>query len=87
MRWRGGGRPPRRPSPGAGFRRLVCLINTNTQALRSPAPDLAGQPWKLHPVLAAPTAADRRVAEARRDAASTSVTVPARTVGVWVVEE
>jgi pullulanase/glycogen debranching enzyme len=72
--------------PGAGFRRLVYLINADTQAHRILAPELAGQPWKLHPVLAAPNAADRRAAEARWDAAGASFTVPARTVGVWVVE-
>ena len=31
-------------------------------------------------------AADRRAADARWDATSASFTVPARTVGVWVVE-
>ena len=72
--------------PGAGFRRLVYLINADTQAHRIPAPELAGQPWKLHPVLAAPSATDRRAADARWEASSASFTVPPRTVGVWVVE-
>jgi len=72
--------------PGAGFKRLVYLINADTQAHRIPAPELAGQPWKPHPVLTAPSATDRRAADARWDAASASFTVPARTVGVWVVE-
>jgi pullulanase-type alpha-1,6-glucosidase len=72
--------------PGAGVKRLVYLINADTQAHRIPAPELAGQPWKLHPVLAAPSAADRRAADARWDATSASFTVPARTVAVWVVE-
>jgi len=71
--------------PGAGFRRLAYLINADTVAHRVPAPELAGQPWTLHPVLAAPGAADRRAAQATWDAASASFTVPARSAVVWVV--
>jgi hypothetical protein len=71
--------------PGAGFRRLAYLINADTVAHRIPAPELAGQPWTLHPVLAAPGAADRRATQAAWDAASASFTVPPRSAVVWVV--
>jgi len=72
--------------PGAGFSRLAYLINTDTVAHRVPAPELAGQPWTLHPVLAATGAADRRASQAAWDAASASFTVPARSAVVFVVE-
>ena len=71
--------------PGAGFRRLAYLINADTVAHRIPAPELVGQPWTLHPVLAAPGAADRRATQAAWDAASASFTVPPRSAVVWVV--
>ena len=71
--------------PGAGFRKLAYLINADTVAHRIPAPELAGQPWTLHPVLAAPGAADRRATQASWDAASASFKVPARSAVVWVV--
>jgi hypothetical protein len=53
-------------------------------AHRIAAPELAGQLWKLHPVLAAPGAADRRAAQATWDARSATFTVPARTAVVFV---
>ncbi|MEI6026951.1 MAG: pullulanase-type alpha-1,6-glucosidase [Betaproteobacteria bacterium] len=70
--------------PGAGFRRLAYLINADTVAHRIPATELAGQPWTLHPVLAARGAADWRAAQATWDAASASFIVPARSAVVWV---
>jgi hypothetical protein len=71
--------------PGAGFRRLVYLINADTQAHRIPAPELADQPWTLHPVLSGRSAADPRAAQATWDAASASFIAPPRSAVVWVV--
>ena len=69
----------------AGFARLLLLANTAPSAQTLVPGAQAGQPWVLHPVLAAPQAADRAVlAQARHDAASGSFTVPARTLLVYV---
>ena len=48
------------------------------------APGEAGKAYRLHPVLAAPSAGDKRAAEARYDAATGSFTIPARTAVVFV---
>jgi len=70
--------------PGAGFAAMVALINADTVPRRVAAPALRGQAWQLHPVLAAPTAADRRAAQSAWDAPSATFTVPPRTAVVWV---
>jgi pullulanase-type alpha-1,6-glucosidase len=71
---------------GAGFRRVMYLVNVDKlpQAL---ALDLArGRPWVLHPVHRAAQAADRRAAtEATFDAGSGRFSVPARTAVVYVL--
>jgi hypothetical protein len=43
-----------------------------------------GRKLDLHPVLAAPNAADARVREASFDAASGRLVVPPRTAVVWI---
>ncbi len=69
---------------GAGHAGLVYAINVDRvpQALTDPA--LVGRRLELHPVLAAPNAADARVREASFDAASGRLVVPPRTAVVWV---
>ncbi len=71
---------------GAGFRRLAYFVNVGSTPQTLTVPALAGAPWALHPVQAAATAADRRVATgATVDAAAGAFTVPARSVAVFVV--
>jgi pullulanase/glycogen debranching enzyme len=71
--------------PGAGFRELLYLVNVDREAHELVLDGLKGRAWTLHPVLAAPTAADRRVREATADAATGRFRVPPRTAVVWVV--
>ena len=71
--------------PDAGFAELVYAINVglSTQTLRLPG--LETRAFELHPVHRAPGAADARPArEAGWDAASATLTVPARTALVFV---
>lgn len=71
----------------AGFERVVYLINANAQSATVTLPEEAGRPWRLHPVQAAATAADRALAEtATVDALKGRFAVPARSVVVFVVE-
>jgi pullulanase-type alpha-1,6-glucosidase len=69
---------------GAQHAGLVYAINVDRvpQALTDPA--LVGRKLELHPVLAAPNAADARVREASFDAASGRLVVPPRTAVVWI---
>jgi pullulanase/glycogen debranching enzyme len=69
---------------GANHAGLVYAINVDRvpQTLTDPA--LVGRRLELHPVLAAPNAADARVREASFDAASGRLVVPPRTAVVWV---
>jgi pullulanase len=69
---------------GANHAGLVYAINVDRvpQALTDPA--LVGRRLELHPVLAAPNAADARVREASFDAASGRLVVPPRTAVVWI---
>jgi hypothetical protein len=69
---------------GAQHAGLVYAINVDRvpQALTDPA--LVGRKLELHPVLAAPNAADARVREASFDAASGRLFVPPRTAVVWI---
>jgi pullulanase len=72
--------------PGAGFARLMVLINVDKQAHTLAVPGTQGQDWVLHPVHLAPQAADQRPATASRfDRAQGQFTVPARTAMVFVV--
>ena len=71
---------------GANHRKLTYVMNVGTTAQTLTVPAAAGQAYVLHPVQAAATAADRRVAtEARFDNATGAFTVPARSVAVFVV--
>ena len=70
---------------GAGFAKLLLLVNTAPTAQTLVPGAQAGRPWVLHPVLASPQAADRAtLAQARFDVGSGSFTVPARSVLVYV---
>ncbi|GGB93136.1 pullulanase-type alpha-1,6-glucosidase [Pseudoduganella buxea] len=70
--------------PGAGFRSVLYLLNVDKVAQRIALPAGARRPYRLHPVQAAANAADPRAKEARYDAATGTVTVPARTAVVFV---
>ncbi|GAB2852314.1 hypothetical protein GCM10027277_20850 [Pseudoduganella ginsengisoli] len=70
--------------PGAGFKTVTYLINVDKVEQSVTAESEKGKRYKLHPVLAAPGAADKRAKEARYDAASGKFTVPARTAVVFV---
>ncbi|MDT7834227.1 alpha-1,6-glucosidase domain-containing protein [Aquabacterium sp. OR-4] len=70
---------------GAGWRRLMLLLNTHPEAQAIQLPGAAGQRWQLHPVLAAPGAADARLRrQATVDAARGRFEVPGRSAVVWV---
>ena len=70
----------------AGHRRMLVLLNADTEPATLALPAARGQAWALHPVQRAPGAADRRVAtQARFDRASGSFVVPARSAAVWVL--
>ncbi len=69
----------------AGFREIVYAINVDRQDKTVALPSLRGHALVLHPVLRAPGAADTRpAAQSRWDAASATLTVPARTALVYV---
>jgi pullulanase-type alpha-1,6-glucosidase len=69
---------------GAGFGAVLYLINVDKAAQSIAVPQEAGRAWRLHPVHAAPGAADQRAAEARYDAAGGRFTIPPRTAVVFV---
>ncbi len=72
---------------GAGFAEIVYAINVASEAATLALPELRGRPFVLHPVHRAATAADPRpAAESRWDAATGTLTVPARTALVYVRE-
>jgi hypothetical protein len=71
---------------GAGYQALVYAINADTVAHTVSEPALAGRALELHPVLAAPQAADAPAREAAFDRASGTLTVPPRTAVVWVLK-
>jgi hypothetical protein len=63
----------------------VYLLNVADAPASIAIPGAAGRGWRLHPVLAAPGAADARAREdARVDDADGRFTVPARTAVVFV---
>jgi len=72
--------------PGAGFRRLAYAVNTGLETQSFSAEALKGSGWQLHPVHRAPQAADKRAALATLDGVSGTLSVPARTAVVFVVE-
>ena len=71
---------------GAGFAELLYLINADKQPATQALPALKGRAFVLHPVHRATGAADVRVRESIWDAATGTVTVPARTALVYVLE-
>jgi len=72
---------------GAQFAELLYLVNADKAAGTLKLPELQGRRFVLHPVHRAANAADRRAAtQSHWDAASGSITVPARTAVVYVVE-
>ncbi|MDN3921948.1 alpha-1,6-glucosidase domain-containing protein [Roseateles violae] len=71
---------------GAGFERLVYLLNTGTTPAQLELPGEQGRPYRLHPVHLAAGAADKRIAaEARFEPASGRFEVPPRSAVVFVV--
>ena len=73
--------------PGANFRELLYLVNTDPQTQVLELAAERGKRYRLHPVQASPDAADSRPREqARYDARSGRFTVPPRTAVVYVVE-
>ena len=71
---------------GAAFAELLYLINPDKQPATQALPALKGRAFVLHPVHRATGAADVRVRESSWDAATGTVTVPARTALVYVLE-
>jgi pullulanase len=72
---------------GAGFKEMLYAINVDKQPARLSLPALQGKRFVLHPVHLAADAADKRPAAlASWDAASATMTVPARTALVYVAE-
>ena len=71
---------------GANYKELVYFINVGTVPQTLTLGALAGRAFELHPVQAASTATDRRVATgAAVNTGSGAFTVPARSVAVFVV--
>ena len=70
---------------GAGFRDLLYFVNVDKQAHSLVIDAEKAKNYRLHPVHAAPNAADTRALQARYDAATGRFTVPARTAVVFVV--
>jgi pullulanase len=70
----------------AGFDAVLYLVNASPDAQVLTLPEAAGRAFVLHPVLAAPGAADRaRIATATHDAASGRFQIPGRTALVYVI--
>jgi len=71
---------------GAGFKRVVYLINADKNEQTLTAPSETGLALELHPVHKAAGAADQRVATgARFDGATGRFTLPARSAAVFVL--
>jgi pullulanase/glycogen debranching enzyme len=69
---------------GAAAGRVAYFLNAGTEPAEVVVPELAGQPFALHPVQAAAGAADDRPRrEGRYDAATGTFRVPARTLIVY----
>ncbi len=71
---------------GANFREVLYLLNVSPQAQTLVLPEEAGKDYRLHPVLRADGATDRRVREAQYQSRKGRFVVPARTAVVFVVE-
>ena len=72
--------------PGAGFARVMVLINVDTRTHALTIAGTRGQHWALHPVHRAAAAADRRAAtQARFTRSQGRFSVPARTAVVYVL--
>jgi pullulanase len=72
---------------GAGFSEVLYAINATTGDAELVLPELRGRAFVLHPVHRAPNAADTRPAtQARWNAATATLRVPARTALVYVLE-
>ncbi|RSZ57719.1 DUF3372 domain-containing protein [Massilia atriviolacea] len=69
---------------GAGFAGVAYFINVDKVAHTLDVAELRGRRLRLHPVHAAPTAADRRAASSTYDSAAGRFTIPARTAVVFV---
>jgi pullulanase/glycogen debranching enzyme len=70
----------------AVFDEVLYLVNASPEARVLVLPELAGRGYVLHPVLAAPGAADRaRLAQARHARASGRFDIPPRTALVYVL--
>ncbi len=76
---------------GAGhagpYRELLYLVNVSPQSQGLTLPEEAGKAYVLHPVQAAPDAADKRARGARYVADSGRFEIPGRTVVVFVVPQ
>jgi pullulanase-type alpha-1,6-glucosidase len=73
--------------PGAGFVEMLYAVNVAPEPQVVPLPELRGRAYVLHPVHRAATAADPRPREAARwEGESGTLTVPARTALVYVLE-
>ena len=70
---------------GANYNDVLYFINVDKVAQTLTIPQEAGKAYRLHPVHLAVNAADRRAAQATWDAASGRVSLPPRTVVVFVV--
>jgi pullulanase len=73
--------------PDAGFKEVLYAVNVDTMQVVLTLPALQGKRYVLHPAHLAAGAADKRpAASASWDAANATLTVPARTALVYVVE-
>ncbi|MFZ5841727.1 MAG: alpha-1,6-glucosidase domain-containing protein [Pseudomonadota bacterium] len=74
------------PVAGANFKAVLYAINVARESKTLPLPSERGQRWQLHPVHQQAGATDRRPRnEARFDADTGTLTVPARTAVVFVI--
>ncbi|NHZ64273.1 alpha-1,6-glucosidase domain-containing protein [Massilia genomosp. 1] len=69
---------------GAGFAGVAYFINVDKLAHTLDVAELRGKRLRLHPVHAAPTAADQRAATSTYDSAAGRFTIPARSAVVFV---
>ena len=73
--------------PGAGFQRVLYLLNTSPAAQTLGIASARGQPWVLHPVHRARQAADQVAArQSAFDRSQGRFTVPPRTAVVFVMD-
>ncbi|MYN09052.1 alpha-1,6-glucosidase domain-containing protein [Pseudoduganella aquatica] len=70
--------------PGAAFKTVTYLINVDKVEQSIVADEEKGKRYRLHPVHAAPGAADQRAQSARYDSGTGRFTIPARTAVVFV---